>query len=60
MKRLLKGIAVTAVVLVVLIAVSVFCNMNGINLDSTVTGTMSAVCAMLLFSGLTKKEKMSE
>lgn len=60
MKHLLKGTAVTAVVLLALLAINVFCNMRGIHLDSVATGTMSAVCAMLLFRGLTKKEKMSE
>lgn len=60
MNDLLKGAAIAAVVLIVLIAVNVFCNMNGLNLESVSTGTISAVCAMLLFRGLTKKDKISE
>ena len=57
MKNLLKGAGVTAAIMIVLLVISVLCNMNDINLDSTMTGTMSAVCAMLIFCGLTKKEK---
>lgn len=55
MNHLLKGAGVTAVILIVLMIINVFCNMHNINLDSTVTGTMSAVFAMLLYSGLTNK-----
>ena len=57
MKHLLKGAAVTAVVLIVLMAIHVFCNMKEIQLDIVVTGTMSAVCAMLIYHGLIKNEK---
>ena len=42
MKHLLKGAAVAAVVLIVLM---------------TATGTISAVCAMLFYHGLIKNEK---
>ena len=57
MRHLLKGAAVTAIVLIVSMAIHVFCNMKGIELDTVVAGTVSAVCAMLLYHGLTKNEK---
>lgn len=57
MKHFLKGAAVTAVVLIVSMAIHVFCNIKGIHLDSVSTSTMSAVCAMLLYHGLIKNEK---
>lgn len=57
MKHFLKGAAVTVIVLVVLIVINVICNMNGIELDSVSTGTVSAVGAMLIYYGLTKNEK---
>ena len=57
MKNLLKGAVVTVVVLVALMAINIFCNMHDIHLDQTMTGITSAVCAMLLFHGLTKVEK---
>lgn len=60
MKNLLKGTAVTAVILIVLMAINVFCNMHDIHLDSVVTGTVSAVCAMLLYCGLIRNEKNKE
>lgn len=56
MKNLLNGAAVAAVVLVVLIVINVFCNMHDIHLDQTATGTVSAVCAMLFYHGLTRKK----
>lgn len=57
MKHLLKGIAVTAAVLIVLMIINVFCNMHDIHLDSVITGTLSAVCAMLFYCGLIRNEK---
>lgn len=60
MKNLLKGVAVTVGVLIVLIVINVFCNMHGINLDPIMTGPMSAVCAMFIYNGLTKNDKNKE
>lgn len=57
MKHFLKAAAVTAVVLIVLLVINIICNMNGIELDSVMTGTVSAVGAMLIYCGLTKNEK---
>lgn len=57
MKHFLKGAAVTAIVLIVLIVINVICNMNDIELNSVSTGTVSAVGAMLIYRGLTKNEK---
>ncbi len=57
MKRFLKGAAVTAAVLIVLIVINVICNMNGHELDAVSTGTAASVGAMLIHSGLTRNEK---
>ena len=60
MKYLLKGAAVAAVVLIVLMAINIFCNMHDIHLDQTVTGTVSAVGAMLFYHGLIRNEKSKD
>ncbi|MCI9076907.1 MAG: hypothetical protein HFH10_14235 [Dorea sp.] len=57
MRDLLKGAAVTVIVLIALMAINVFCNMNDIHSDTVTTGTVSAVCAMLIYRGLNKNEK---
>lgn len=57
MKNLLKGVAITVVVLIVLMVINVFCNMHDINLDPIKTGPISAVCAMFIYNGLTKNDK---
>ena len=57
MKHLLKGVAVTAVIMIVLMAIHIFCNMHGIDLDPLMTGPTSAVCAMFIYNGLIRKEK---
>lgn len=57
MKNFLKGVATVAVVMIVSLIIHIICNKNGINLDSTVTGTVSAMSALLIYRGLTRKEK---
>ena len=57
MKKLLRGAAVTVVVMVILIVINVICNMNGHELDSVSTGVVSSVGAMLIYDGLTKNKK---
>lgn len=57
MRNLLTGVIVAVVVLVALIAINMICNMKGIQLDAVVTGSIASVCAMLVYSGLTKKVK---
>lgn len=57
MKTFLKGVAVTAIILVVLMAVQIFCNTKDIHIDITVAGTAAAISAMLLHSGLTRNDK---
>ena len=60
MKNFLKGAAVVAAIWIVLVVINVICNMNGHELDSVSSGTVAAVCAMLLDRGLTKKEKKAQ
>ncbi len=57
MKRFMKAVAIVAAIWFVLVVINVICNINGHELDSVPSGTMAAVCAMLLDRGLTKKEK---
>ena len=57
MKRFMKAVAIVAAIWIVLVVINVICNINGHELDSVSSGTMAAVCAMLLDRGLTKKEK---
>lgn len=57
MKNFLKGVAVAAIVLIVNLILNIICNKQGINLDSTATGTVSAISALLIYRGLTRKEK---
>lgn len=56
-KHLIKGIAVMVGVIIVNMIINIVCNMNGIDLNSTVAGTMSAVCALLIYNGLIKNEQ---
>lgn len=58
MKRFMKAVAIVAAIWFVLVVINVICNINGHELDSVPSGTMAAVCAMLLDRGLTKKEKI--
>ena len=60
MKHFLKGAAAVAIVLIVSMAIHVFCNMKGIQLNQVTTGTMSAICAMFLYQGLIRNEKNNE
>lgn len=58
--KVLRGVVVTVVVLAVLIVVNIICNINHINLDSTLTGVSASVCAMLIYEGLEKKAEEKE
>lgn len=60
MKHFLKGAAVMAIVMIVNMIIHIVCNMNGIDLDSTVTGTVSAVSAMIIYDGWIRNEKNKE
>lgn len=57
MKLLLKGAAVTVVILIVLLVINVFCNMHDIHLDPSMTGTVSAICAVSFYHLLIRNEK---
>ena len=57
MKRFIKGAVVVVAIWIVLVVINVICNMNGHELDSVPSGTMAAVCAMLLYRGLARNEK---
>lgn len=57
MKHFLKGAAVLIVVMLVSMAIHVFCNMKGIELNPVVASTVSAVSTILIYNGLIKNEK---
>ena len=57
MKHFLKGAAVMTVVMIVNMIIHIVCNMHGVDLNSVVTGTVSAASAMLIYHGLIKNEK---
>ena len=56
MKHFLKGAAVLIVVMIVSMAVHVFCNIKGIELNPVLASTVSAVSTMLIYHGLVKNE----
>ena len=57
MKHFVKGAAVTAAVLIILMIVSIFCNIQGIELNMTAIGPVTAVCSMFIYNGLIKNEE---
>ncbi len=57
MKYFLKGAAVMVGVIVVNMIINIVCNINGVDLNSSIMGTMSAVCALLIYDGLVKNEE---
>lgn len=57
MKHFLKGAAAVAIVMIVNIIVNVICNINGVELNSTITSMVSTICAILIYRGLTGNEK---
>ena len=60
MKHVLKGLATTAIILLVSIAISAFCNIKGINVDIVFSGPALAVCAVFIYNGLIKNEKNND
>lgn len=56
MKHFLKGAAVMAVVIIVNMIINIVCNMNGVDLNSTVMSTTSAVGAVLVYNAWIKGE----
>ncbi len=57
MNNFFKGAVVTVIVLTIFIIINVICNMNDIDLNSVTSGPVIAVCAMLIYQGLTKNKK---
>lgn len=57
MKQILKGVAVTAIVLIIVIVINIICNVKGINMDSISNGAVVAACTVLIYRGVTRKEK---
>lgn len=55
MEHFIKGIAVLAGILIVNLIINVVCHMNGIDINSTMQSTVSAVCALLIYHGWIKK-----
>lgn len=55
MRNFITGIITTVVVVGIVMVINIICNRNGLQLDTTVTSTCAAVGAMLVYSGLKKK-----
>ena len=53
--KILKGFLVTVITLVALIIVNMICNVNGINLNTIISGTTTAIVAMFIYEAITKK-----
>lgn len=60
MKHFLKGAASVIVILIVSMAIHVFCNMKGIHLDQVMTSVVSAGCAVALYHILIRNEQKNE
>lgn len=60
MKHFFKGAAIMVGVIVVNIIINIVCNINGVDLNSSIMGTMSAVCALLIYDGCIKNEEKKE
>ena len=60
MKHFLKGAAAVIVILIVSMAIHVFCNMKGIHLDQVMTSVVSAGCAVALYHILIRNEHKNE
>lgn len=60
MKHFLKGTTVTAGIIIINMLINVVCNMNGVDLNSTTTGTMSAVCGIFIYDRLIQHERTKE
>ena len=57
MKHLLKGIAALAITMIISMAIHMFCNMHGIDLNSALTTVVSATCALAVYHTLIRNEK---
>lgn len=56
MRHFLKAAAAVAIVLIVSLAIHVFCNMKGIQLNQVMTSVASAGCAVALYHVFIKNE----
>ncbi|GFI30528.1 hypothetical protein IMSAGC013_01918 [Lachnospiraceae bacterium] len=54
MRNFLIGAAIVAVTMMILMAVSIFCNVEGIYLESTAIGVVLGIGAMMVYQKLTK------
>mgnify|MGYP006395397233 CR=1 FL=1 len=57
MNHFLKGAAAAGIVIIASMAVNIFCNTHGINLDSTGISMISPICSILLYHGFIRNEK---
>ena len=60
MTHFLKGAAAVAIVLMISLGIHVFCNMQGIGLNTTVTATVSAMCAVAVYHVLISNEHKND
>ncbi len=60
MKNSFKAVVVGAGVIIMNMIIHIVCNMNGIELDSVVTGSTSAVLSMFIYQAWIRSEKTKE
>lgn len=60
MKHFLTGAAIVAGISIINMIIHIVCNRNGIDLNSTGMGTISAVCGIFIYDRLMEKEKNKE
>lgn len=57
MKEFLKGAAIVVAVLLVLMAINIVGNLNGINMDSLSNGPVWALCAVMIYRDMVRDKK---
>ncbi|WP_026528985.1 hypothetical protein [Butyrivibrio sp. VCD2006] len=57
MKNIIRAVAISLGILVVLVVVNIFCNKTGHELDPLYTGTITPLIAMILFGGSSDKSE---
>ena len=60
MKHFLKGAAVTAAMMIVLMGVSIFCNMQGMELNTLIFAPAAGACSILIYNAWIQKENKEE
>lgn len=60
MKNFLKGAAIVVAVLLVLMAINIVGNLNGVNMDSLSNGPVWALCAVMIYRDIVRDTKKKD